>query len=75
MRLYVNGTQVSSAAQIGAIGPSTQPLSIGSNWAGLLDELRVYNRALSAGEITTDMNTPVNAAPTPPPPSNLRIEK
>jgi hypothetical protein len=28
-------------------------------FAGLIDELRVYNRALSAAEIQTDMNTPV----------------
>ena len=28
-------------------------------FAGTIDDLRVYNRALSPGEIQTDMNTPV----------------
>jgi hypothetical protein len=31
----------------------------GEYFAGLIDDVRVYNRALSAAEITTDMNTPV----------------
>jgi hypothetical protein len=45
---------------------SNNPLRIGGNasWAneffnGLIDDLRVYNRALSATEIATDMSTPV----------------
>ena len=52
---------------------STQPLRIGGNqvwgeyFAGLIDEVRIYNRALSAAEIQTDMNTPVSVADTTPP--------
>jgi Concanavalin A-like lectin/glucanases superfamily len=44
---------------------STGPLRIGGNsiWTewfnGLIDNVRVYNRALSATEIQTDMNTRV----------------
>jgi hypothetical protein len=40
---------------------STNPLRIGGNsvWAewfrGTIDEVRVYNRALSAAEVATDM--------------------
>jgi len=71
MRLYVNGVQVASAAQTGPIGASSQPLTIGSNWSGLIDEVRIYNRALSASQILTDMNSAVN--PPPAPPSNLRL--
>jgi hypothetical protein len=71
MRLYVNGVQVASAAQTGPIGASSQPLTIGSNWSGLIDELRIYNRALTASQILTDMNSAVN--PPPAPPSNLRL--
>ncbi len=71
MRLYVNGVQVASAAQTGPIAPSSQPLTIGSNWSGLIDEVRIYNRALSASQILTDMNSAVN--PPPAPPSNLRL--
>ena len=33
---------------------------MGNEWfAGLIDELRVYNRALSAAEVTADMTRPV----------------
>ena len=71
LKLYVNGVQAASAAQTGAIGASSQPLSIGTNWVGMIDEMRIYNRALSASEILTDMNTAIN--PPPAPPSNLHI--
>jgi glucose/arabinose dehydrogenase/PKD repeat protein len=76
LRLYVNGTQVASKPQTGTIPASTGPLRIGGNsiWSewfrGLIDEVRVYNRALTAGEIQTDMTTPVGTAAPPagPPP-------
>jgi PKD repeat protein len=80
IRLFVNGVLVNSTAQVGAIAPSTQPLTIGGNafsgqnWTGLIDEVRIYNRALSATEIQRDMNTPVaGAAQQPPSPVNLQI--
>ena len=28
-------------------------------WNGLIDEIRIYNRALNQSEIQTDMNTPL----------------
>jgi hypothetical protein len=65
LRIYVNGTQVSSLAATGTITTSTSPLRIGGNaiWSewfnGLIDEVRVYNRALSAAEIGQDMTTPI----------------
>ena len=65
MRLYVNGVQVASRAQTGTIATSTNPLQIGGDslygqyFAGMIDEVRVYNRALSVTEIQTDMNSPV----------------
>jgi hypothetical protein len=65
MRLYVNGVQVASRAQTGAIATSTDPLQIGGDsiygqyFAGRIDEVRIYNRALSAAQIQSDMNTPV----------------
>ena len=55
----------------GAISTSTGPLWIGGNpmWGehfqGSIDDVRVYNRALSAAEIQADMNTPVGGAPPP----------
>jgi fibronectin type 3 domain-containing protein len=72
-RLYVNGTQVGSLASAGSILTSTSPLKIGGNsiWGewydGLIDEVRVYSRALSAGEIQTDMNTSISAPDSTPP--------
>ncbi|HTO68373.1 MAG TPA: LamG-like jellyroll fold domain-containing protein [Myxococcota bacterium] len=66
LRLYVNGTQVASRAQSAPISTSNSALTIGGDavngqyWAGYIDEVRVYNRALSPGEIATDRDTPVN---------------
>jgi hypothetical protein len=81
LRLYVNGALVSSAAASGSLAASTGVLRIGGNgvwpewFAGLIDEVRVYNRALSAAEIQSDMNTAVgttadSTAPTTP--ANVR---
>ena len=65
---FVNGVQTRSTALSGAITTSTMPLRIGSNtiWGeyfqGQIDEVRVYNRALSASEIQTDMVTPIGGS-------------
>ena len=53
---------------------STGPLRIGGNgiwgewFAGLIDEVRVYNRALGATEIQQDLQRPVTGTAPPPPP-------
>ncbi len=65
LRLYVNGALVRTTALSGAIVTSTSALRIGGNsvWGeyfmGLIDEVRVYNRALTASDIQTDMATPI----------------
>src|SRR5437879_12419831 len=65
IRLYVNGVQVASRAQTGTIATSTNPLQIGGDslygqyFQGAIDEVRVYNVALTGAQIQTDMNTPV----------------
>ncbi len=65
LRFYVNGVQTASRAQTGNIATSANPLQIGGDsiygqyFAGMIDEVRIYNRALSAAEIQTDMNSPV----------------
>jgi len=65
LRLYVNGAEVASRAQTGSIATTTNPLQIGGDsffgqyFQGMIDEVRVYNRALTPAEIQTDMNTPV----------------
>ena len=64
-RLYMNGTQVGTRAVAGNIAVSNLPLRIGGNapwgefFAGQIDDVRIYNRALTAAEIATDMATPV----------------
>jgi PKD repeat protein len=79
MRFYLNGVQVSSRPQTGAIATSAGALSLGGDaggqyWAGLIDEVRIYNRALNQTEIGADMNNPVSLNLTkPPPPSALRF--
>ena len=68
LHLYVNGAQVASQAFTGSLPNSTNPLRIGGDsvWgeflSGVIDDVRVYNRALSVTEIQTDMNTPVNSS-------------
>ena len=67
-RLYVNGAQVATRTQTGAIQTSTNPLRIGGDslwdeyFQGRIDEVRIYNRALSVSEIQTDMNQAVGGA-------------
>ena len=69
LRLYVNGTQVASTAHTGTITTSTNPMQIGGDsfygqfFAGLIDNVRVYNVALSAAQIQTDQTTPVAVTP------------
>ena len=72
VRLYVNGVETANASATGTMTASTGVLRIGGNaiwnewFSGQIDEVRVYSRALSAGEIQTDMNTPVGAGGPPP---------
>jgi hypothetical protein len=68
LRFYVNGTQVSSALQTGVLTASANPLEIGGDgiygqyFAGVIDEVRVYNIALAPSQIQADMATPLGAA-------------
>lgn len=57
-KLYLNGKLVSQQSLSGVVICDTDPLRIGTWWSGdpkffdgYLDEVRVYNRALSDGEI------------------------
>jgi hypothetical protein len=65
LNMYVNGQLVATRAQSGSIVTSSSPLRIGGNsvfgeyFVGLIDDVRVYNRALTASEIQTDMASPV----------------
>lgn len=64
-RLYVNGVQVSSVAHAGNIATSINPLQIGGDsifgqyFKGKIDEVRIYNGALTGAQIQQDMATPI----------------
>jgi serralysin len=65
LRVYQNGVLVRTANFTGNIVASGSPLRIGGNavwgefYAGLMDDVRVFNRALTLEEIQTSMNTGV----------------
>ncbi|MFC5834295.1 LamG-like jellyroll fold domain-containing protein [Nonomuraea insulae] len=71
IRLYVNGTQVSQRTAGGPIRTDNGVLRIGGNslwgeyFTGLIDEVRVYNRALTPIQLQADMNTPIGQEPAP----------
>jgi hypothetical protein len=68
LRLFVNGVQVGTLAVSGPMATSAGALRIGGNavwgeyFSGLIDEVRIYNRALTAAEIQSDMNVPVSGS-------------
>ncbi len=68
LSLYVNDVLVATQAVAGGIDVSTGALRIGGDsiwgefFAGLIDEVRIYNRPLSVSEIATDMNSSVAPA-------------
>lgn len=58
MRVYVDGVEKAMSGVLASIEDSTEPLVIGRNvptpsyvWHGLLDEIHLFRRALSAAEI------------------------
>src|SRR6185369_15846727 len=65
---FVNGTQSGSKAQSLTPVANTSPLYIGQfgggvdRTSGIIDEIRIYNRALTAAQIQTDMTIPVRNA-------------
>jgi glucose/arabinose dehydrogenase/chitodextrinase len=82
IRIFVNGVQVASKAQTGSIATSTGALTIGGDavygqyFAGRIDDIRIYNTALTQAQIQADRDTPVGSGPPPdtePPtaPTNL----
>lgn len=61
-RLYINGSQVATTTTAGAIDSNTNPVQIGAWGAGFYFDGRVaeaalYNRALSASEVSTAYTT------------------
>jgi O-glycosyl hydrolase len=65
LSLYVDGNKIASVAATGNLQVSSGALRIGGNaiwdeyFDGLIDEVRIYSRALTAAEIQTDMAMPI----------------
>jgi hypothetical protein len=73
LRLYVDGTQASSLAVTGSMPATAGVLRVGGNdvwnewFQGLIDEVRVYDRALTQVELQAAMAAPVESGPVTPP--------
>ncbi len=65
VHIYVNGVQRGSASRTNGLAASAGVLRLGGNgvWAewfvGRMDDVRIYDTALTATQIQADMNTPV----------------
>jgi PKD repeat protein len=64
VRIYVNGAQVLAATETGSLTINNETLRIGIGYAGeafngMIDDVRVYQRALTTRDIQRDMQTPV----------------
>ncbi|MBI3411176.1 MAG: fibronectin type III domain-containing protein, partial [Planctomycetes bacterium] len=75
---YMNGVQQFSTATSGSIQARGNPLrlgidpTLGQDFQGSMDDLRIYNQTLSASQIQADMNTPVvGTVSAPASPTNL----
>ena len=76
--VYLNG-QLNNGTLLGTVTATQQvpPLNVnigrrtglsGFAFNGTIDEVRIYNRALTQVEVQADMNTPLGGGTTPPPP-------
>jgi hypothetical protein len=65
LQLYINGVLNTSVTQNLTPAVNTSPLYIGQfggntdRMSGVIDEVRIYGRALSQAEVLTNMNTPI----------------
>jgi hypothetical protein len=66
VRLYIDGAEVANQPAAGSLAANAGQLKIGGSstagqfFNGLVDEVRVFNRARTAAEIASDLNTPVD---------------
>lgn len=68
LKLYVNGSLAATQSAPGTIATTANPLRFGGNadfgefFQGVIDEVRIYNRPLSEGEIQVNMSTPIGGS-------------
>ena len=74
IRHYINGAlDRTTGASCSVTNTNSRPIRVGANGAGvenfngLIDDLRVYNRVLSASEVRADMTTALQDGSAPPP--------
>jgi len=71
IKIYIDGKESNRLACKGEINPNADPLYIGcrngaERWVtGLMDEIKIYNYALSKDEIVKDMTNPIITAVSP----------
>ena len=74
-RFYLDGTEVANRSVTYSVGSSNSwrigayGSPAGGFFDGLIDNIRIYNRALSASEVQTDMSVPVASSLDTSPPS------
>jgi hypothetical protein len=67
LRIYLDGVQRGTLALSGNLNTYTTPLRIGTNgglsevWSGRIDEVRIYQRALTTSELQTAMTSPLSS--------------
>jgi hypothetical protein len=72
-RFYIDGAEVANRTVTSSVGTSNSwrigayGSSAGNFFDGVLDDVRIYNRALTASEVQGDMNDPVPSPDTTPP--------
>jgi len=72
IRLFIDGNADASMDCAGTLSPNDAPLFIGARGGsgrfvtGALDEIKIYNYALSEAEILADMDSPVSSAAVEP---------
>ncbi len=54
--IYVNGELTDSTIQTGSVSGNLNQVTIGDNFSGAVDEVRIWSRALSAKEVKRDYN-------------------
>jgi hypothetical protein len=74
IKIYINGNLTSQARATGTSTQATTNIRIGARnpsfgeyWKGMIDEIRIYNRALTQADVQNAMNTPVGQTTTSPP--------
>ena len=75
-KLYVDGVLDATAACTGSIDTTDEPVEIGRNshhdsyyWKGLIDDVRIYNRAITPAEVAA-LHAAGGGTPPPPPPAD-----